>query len=273
MRTMVEGILVDGGVDPERARRLARDPRLETDPAFILKNLSIAPPRASAKTPGVMAYDPVYIEKGLAFMEENREYLASLKERYGTSPEILTALLIIESRLGTYPMRYHVMCVLANMAPARDQAFVESLKAVRPDLAALVEDEATLKAALSKGGWASRELPELIALADELQMDPFQIMGSISGALGPAQFIPSTFRKYGVDGDGDGRKDPFAMKDALASMASYIRSSGWREDADEPRIRKALWHYNHSEVYVSTVLKIYRELVSASAERMPRSAD
>src|SRR4030042_2453790 len=85
-------------------------------------------------------------------------------------------------------------------------------------------------------------------------------MGSFAGAMGPAQFIPSTFRSYGVDGDGDGIASPFNMKDAKASMAHYLKSSGWSEKASNERKRKAVFQYNRSEVYVNTIMMLYEEL-------------
>lgn len=262
-RASIMEALVSGGIDPESARSLANDPRFKPAPTFMLKNLSIAPPKASSTTPGIMAYDPAYISRGRSFIDQHREILARLEKQYGTSPEILTSVLIVESRLATYPMRYNVFSVLANMAVVRDRGTLEALAKSEPALEELLHDESLLATAISKASWASRELPHLVRLADELGMDPLEIKGSISGALGPAQFIPSTFRKYGVDGNGDGRKDPFAMEDALASMANYIQKSGWKESADERTKRGALWHYNHSEVYVNTVAKIYRELIDA----------
>jgi membrane-bound lytic murein transglycosylase B len=91
-------------------------------------------------------------------------------------------------------------------------------------------------------------------------MDPFEIKGSYAGAIGPAQFIPSSFLKFGIDGDFDGVRDPFNMTDAMASIANYLKLAGWDEEAGEERLRKAIWHYNHSQVYVNTVMMLYQEL-------------
>ncbi len=262
-------VLVDKGVEEGRARALIGDPRLVIDPGFILKNLRIAPPKDSAITPGIMTYDPAFIPRGRAFIRENEQQFRAIEERYGTSPRIVTAVLIIESRLGTYPMRYRAMRVFSNMALVQDRAFVEGLREHYPGLCELLDDEQTLKTATAKARWASGELYQLIVLADELGLDPHEIMGSVSGALGPAQFIPSTFRNYGEDGNGDGRKDPFSMPDALASIAGFLKKSGWREDGDEKRNRQALWIYNHSDIYVNTILKIYRELSAPDAGTGP----
>lgn len=253
-------ILGEKGLEPGYARVLVEDPRLVFDPGFILKNLRTAPPKASPKTPGIMEYDPVYVTRGRDFMETYREQLRIIEERFGTSPEIITSILIVETRLGTYPLKYRAMRVFANMTLAQDPVFIASLEGHYSALSRLLKEEETLKAATAKAKWASGELYELIVLAGSLGLDPHEIIGSVSGALGPAQFIPSTFRKYGVDGNGDGRKDPFDMADAMASIGSYLSTSGWREGADEQRLRTAIWRYNHSDIYVNTILKLYREL-------------
>lgn len=268
IRTYLIGLLEGKGLEPDRARMLIEDPRLVFDPGFILKNLRTAPPRAAPATPGIMEYDPVYVARGRSFIEANRELFSAIEERYGTSPEIITAILIVETRLGTYPMRYRAMRVFSNMALAQDPVFIASLQEHYKSLSHLLEDEEVLNVATAKARWASGELFELILLAEELGLDPHEIKGSVSGALGPGQFIPSTFRKYGVDGNGDGRKDPFDMTDAMASIGSYLQKAGWKENGDEQRLRTAIWRYNHSDIYVNTILKLYRELSSREDSAM-----
>jgi hypothetical protein len=70
-------------------------------------------------------------------------------------------------------------------------------------------------------------------------------------ALGMMQFLPSTWEQFGVDADGDGRKDPFDPADAVYSAARYLAHLGVAED-----VRKALYGYNHSSDYVEKVLEI-----------------
>ncbi len=70
-------------------------------------------------------------------------------------------------------------------------------------------------------------------------------------ALGMMQFLPSTWRAYGVDADSDGVADPFSPVDAVYTAARYLQAHGVNED-----VRKALWAYNHSWEYVDTVLAI-----------------
>lgn len=72
---------------------------------------------------------------------------------------------------------------------------------------------------------------------------------STAGARGPMQFMPRTWAQYGVDGDGDGRKDISNPADAIPAAARYLKASGAPE-----HVRHALWIYNHSTTYANHVL-------------------
>jgi membrane-bound lytic murein transglycosylase B len=74
-----------------------------------------------------------------------------------------------------------------------------------------------------------------------------------AGAAGPAQFLGSTWARYGVDADGRGSSSPYDAADAITAMAAYLKASGAPEDW-----RAALFAYNHSTVYVDAVLALSR---------------
>ncbi|MFC7731163.1 lytic transglycosylase domain-containing protein [Actinomadura keratinilytica] len=71
-----------------------------------------------------------------------------------------------------------------------------------------------------------------------------------AGAGGPMQFLQSTWNAYGVDGNGDGRKDRYDPEDAIPGAANYLKASGAPED-----MRKAIFAYNHADWYVDDVLE------------------
>jgi membrane-bound lytic murein transglycosylase B len=257
----VEGQLTAKGMDKGRVQALLNDPRMAFDEEFVLKNLNFVRPPASPKSPGRMEYDKRYIGRGRTFIEENRGLFDAVEERYQVSPEIVTAILIIETRLGTYPMKYSPFNVYANISLIADPEIIGRLTdRTGVDDIPLKEAEGMEKT-LARGRWAAGELYHLIVIADSLGLDPLEIKGSSGGAMGPAQFIPSTFMRWGADGNGDGIRDPFFMSDAVASCANLLKKSGWRENGDEKSNRYAIWLYNHSDVYVNTIMEIYAELL------------
>jgi hypothetical protein len=85
-------------------------------------------------------------------------------------------------------------------------------------------------------------------------------MISNKGAIGPFQFLPATWKAYGVDGNGDGVADPRNVEDAAHSAARYLRDHGGQTD-----LEKALWHYNHASWYVEEVLQIADGYLSDTA--------
>jgi membrane-bound lytic murein transglycosylase B len=75
------------------------------------------------------------------------------------------------------------------------------------------------------------ELGEYLLLARELKFDPLRVKGSYAGALGVPQFLPSSYRRYAVDFDGDGKRDLWNDADAIGSIANYYKSHGWQPGA------------------------------------------
>ncbi|HEX4813641.1 MAG TPA: lytic murein transglycosylase [Nonomuraea sp.] len=77
---------------------------------------------------------------------------------------------------------------------------------------------------------------------------------SSAGALGPMQFMPATWKAYGVDGDGDGKADIWSPYDAVPGAATYLCANGAGKGGE--KLRKAIWFYNHSWDYVNKVMGI-----------------
>lgn len=75
-----------------------------------------------------------------------------------------------------------------------------------------------------------------------------------SGATGPMQFLPSTFARHGVDGNGDGIKDVHNLEDAVFSAAAYLKACGY------PNLKQALFGYNPSMSYYNKVMKVAQSL-------------
>ncbi|MER7213306.1 lytic murein transglycosylase [Streptosporangium sp. NPDC000239] len=77
---------------------------------------------------------------------------------------------------------------------------------------------------------------------------------SSAGALGPMQFMPATWKAYGVDGDGDGVADIWSPYDAVPGAANYLCANGAGQGGK--KLAKAVWFYNHSTAYVNKVLSV-----------------
>jgi murein DD-endopeptidase MepM/ murein hydrolase activator NlpD len=91
---------------------------------------------------------------------------------------------------------------------------------------------------------------EVLAAINEIETDYGRNLNvSSAGALGWMQFMPATWKAYGVDANGDGRKDPYNPVDAIFAAANYLKAAGAEED-----LRKAIFAYNHADWYVESVL-------------------
>ena len=100
---------------------------------------------------------------------------------------------------------------------------------------------------------------EVLAAINEIETDYGRNLNvSSAGALGWMQFMPQTWKQYGVDANKDGFKDPFSPPDAIFATARYLKAAGAEQD-----LRKAIFAYNHADWYVDSVL------MRARADRRP----
>jgi hypothetical protein len=93
--------------------------------------------------------------------------------------------------------------------------------------------------------------PSVLAAINQIETNFGELnqVTSSAGAIGWMQFMPSTWASYGVDANGDGRRDPYDPEDAIFAAASYLKASGMPEDT-----AGAIFSYNHADWYVSEVL-------------------
>ena len=143
------------------------------------------------------------IGAGADFWRQHAEAIAKAADQYGVAGEVIVAIIGVETYYGRYLGSYRVIDALATLAfdyPPRARFF--------------------------RG-----ELTEFLLLAREEGRDPLAPMGSYAGAMGYGQFIPSSYRAYAVDFDGDGQRDIWTNKvDAIGSVANYFARHGWRGD-------------------------------------------
>ena len=104
------------------------------------------------------------------------------------------------------------------------------------------------------------EVKAMFEVARRARVDPLAMRGSPSGAFGFPQFLPSSYVKYAVDGNGDGRISLYDMADAIASAGNYFKQKGWRPGLPVEQQRKVVWEYNRSTPYIDTILAIAGEI-------------
>jgi membrane-bound lytic murein transglycosylase B len=145
------------------------------------------------------------IEGGAAFWNENAMVLQRAEADYGVPPQIITAILGVETRYGSHQGSYRVMDSLVTLAfnyPPRASFFKE-------------------------------ELEQYLLLTREEGMDPLTVTGSYAGAMGQTQFISSSYRHYAIDFDGDGKRDLWNDNaDAIGSIANYFKAHGWERGGE-----------------------------------------
>jgi membrane-bound lytic murein transglycosylase B len=150
------------------------------------------------------------IQAGADFWSAHRAELDQASLDTGVPAEYMVAILGVETFYGRLTGRYRVIDALATLAfdyPPRAKFFQD-------------------------------ELEQFLLLTHETSIDPLTATGSYAGAMGAPQFMPSNYRKFGVDANHDGRVDLWASwPDIFASIGSYLRGHGW--NAGEPVLSEA----------------------------------
>lgn len=159
-------------------------------------------------------YRPLFVhdtlvQKGLAYIREHRAIFDRCRAQYGVQPELIAAILGMETRYGAYRGKDRVLDALYTLAAGYPR----------------------------RADFFRNELGEFLLLCREEKLDPATIQGSYAGAFGTTQFIPSSYRGYAVDADADGKRDVWGSpEDIIFSVANYFRRHHW--DASRP---VALW--------------------------------
>jgi len=199
------------------------------------------------------------INKAKQYLNEHRQYLDSIEEQYGVNKEIIVAVMLVETRLGTNTGSSLVLNTLSTMAVLDDTDIRDLMWKRVPELRNRNRGQ-YIKWAKKKSKWAYNELKAFLKYTQDSDMNPIVIKGSYAGALGIPQFMPSNISKFAKDGDKDGRIDLFTHADAMASIASYLKYYGWKPGIDRTQQYKILLHYNYSKYYANTLIDIARKL-------------
>ncbi len=202
---------------------------------------------------------PESISKARKYMETYDTALTQAENAYGVDKTVITAILLVETRLGSYLGNRTVINTLSTMAALTDETLLEKIWDSIPD-EKKPNRESFLRKAEKKSDWGYSELKALIKFTTQEGIAPETIKGSYAGAMGIPQFMPSNALTLATDGDNNGRVDLFSHDDAIFSVANYLKHHGWKSDITRQRQHEVLFRYNHSNYYVDTLLKISDKL-------------
>jgi membrane-bound lytic murein transglycosylase B len=144
---------------------------------------------------------PERIAGGKRFLDEHQGLLRQAETAYGVPAEIITAIIGIETNYGGTLGSHRVLDALTTLGFAYPR----------------------------RADFFRKELKEFLLLAREEAVDPATVLGSYAGAVGKPQFIPSSYRAYAVDFDGDGQRNLWLSDaDVIGSVGAYLAQHGWR---------------------------------------------
>lgn len=195
------------------------------------------------------------IKKARRYMKTHESVLSKIEKNYGVDKEVITSIILVETQLGAILGGPFILNTLSTMAALADpvvrERFWEELSHSKQVTRKKYEEWVK-----RKSNWAYKELKTFLEYTSSESMDPVDIKGSYAGAMGIAQFMPSSISAFAKDGNDDGRIDLFNHSDAIASVANYLRHYGWFPGIDRKKAYKVVLRYNYSSPYAKTVLKI-----------------
>jgi len=251
----IQSKLIADGFDMNAIQKLFNNPKL----SFNVKDVSLFFVHSESRLNYNQYLRPSVILMAKKYMKVHLSDLEAAEKRYGVDKEIITAIILIETNLGTLLGKSPVFSTLATMASLAEPQLKEKLWRRIPAKRRLTRKRYDKKVQ-QKAEWAYDELKAFITYTSLEKIDPYRIYGSYAGAMGIAQFMPSNIMPLGRDGDNDGRVDLFNHADAIASIANYLKHYGWRSGINAKDAYKVVFKYNHSKPYVKTILAIAKSL-------------
>jgi membrane-bound lytic murein transglycosylase B len=202
------------------------------------------------------------VDRAISYLKTHRATLDKMERHFGVSAPLVAAILSVETSCGRYMGSFKTVEILATQAVSLEPAVYRQIIAYLPAEEKPNPDAGKIEKKLKKkSARAYRELKALLTYYKDQNRNPLRIKGSIEGAIGLPQFLPSNIKRYGFDGNGDGTIDLFQHKDAITSVASFLKAHKWREDNGYEQKKQIIRKYNPSDYYAATVLKL-TELLS-----------
>ncbi len=180
---------------------------------------------------------PARINRGRRMMQVHAALLSRIERQFGVPPAVIVAVWTLETDNGTGDM---------GKLP-------------------VIRTVATLAHDCRRADLFQRELIAALQIVQRGDLPLRDLIGAYAGEIGQTQFLPSSYIKYGVDYDGNGRVDlRHSVPDVLASTANLLKVNGWQAGAPytagTPNFEGAMREWNHSEVYRKTIVLMAQRL-------------
>lgn len=253
----LEQRLIDDGFDATFIRQLYARPEVK----FETKGISAYFVHRESKVNYGRYTDRIHIDKAREYMQRHKAAFDKTEMTYGVDREVITAIILIETQLGTLLGSRSVLNTLSTMAALSDPKVRNLLWPEVKETPGLTRKVFDQKAA-KKSGWSYRELKAYLQHTTNEGFDPVVLNGSFAGAMGISQFMPSNIDQLAKDGNNDGKVNLFDDEDAIASIAYYLKQHGWYPGIKRKKAEKVVYHYNHSDLYVDAILNITEILKS-----------
>ena len=256
--------LTQDGFDPQFLSTLFLDGRAEPIPSRM--NISIV----SGEVPDLYAQFSTAesILSAKKFLRENSNPLREMEKGFQVDQEVVVAILLVESKFGENIGKWRVIPTLASMAiidsPENLQANYEKLLETDPSLSY----EQIEGVAKKRANWAYQELKCFLKIVRDEKMDPLEVRGSHAGALGMAQFIPSSYLAFAWSNKGL-ENWLLSKEEAIFSIANYLKVHGWKKGLTLAKKKRVLWSYNRSEPYINTIVQVAQKLKPEAPRKAP----
>lgn len=174
------------------------------------------------------------INEGTKFFKSHGNVLTEISKELKVDPFLILSIIGVESNFGRHKGKFTVFNAL----------YTQISKMPR------------------RSKWAQKELVAYLSYCYTDNIPPHSIVGSYAGAFGYGQFIPTSFKNYAIDGNGDGIRQPFVWADVFASIANYLVKNGYpvNNQSDAKKVYKSVYAYNHADNYVKAILELREEL-------------
>jgi len=255
--------LSQDGFDAGFLSRLLMDSRAEPIPS------AMSIPVTTREIPEIYEQflTPEAILLAKRFLQENSTILDEMEQKFSVDKEVVTAILLVESRYGENIGKFRVLPTLASMAvmdsPENVGANYSALRGADPEMTY----DRVQAVAKKRAGWAYQELKNFLLIVLRENVDPLEIRGSYAGAFGMAQFVPSSYLGYAESKNGFERWLT-SKEDAIFSIGNYLKSHGWNKNVSLEKKKRVLWYYNHSKPYIETVLLIAQKIKNQLPQQM-----